>query len=193
MTALTPQAIAGQIAACDATIAALAGEAQRLALAATEGNAAAATRLASINAEIEATRGDRFILTQAQRAAEARALVADEAQQSRRREEHLIAAKAAGGRVVQAAEAIDAAIAAYTVAAEALAEAEADARTHARLAGDDLGSRAGRKGAVAHGAFLLARIVDGSARRRNDRSVTDVVSAAWAEYLQCPEGAENAA
>lgn len=183
---MTPSDIAAQVAALDGRLADLDAEAQRLALAATEGDADAAARLVAINAEMEAMRGDKFILMQACRAAEARAEVADEAEQARQRAAARDEAQGHVVRLLNAARRADAIVAELRAVAAEMADAEAAARDAARRAGGLLvDSRVGQRGAVAHAVGNITRTARGDVKVNTPvRPVADFVSAGWRHLIK---------
>ncbi len=185
-TMMTPAAIDAQIGACDAAIANLEHEAQQIALAATEGDATAAARLASINAEIEAMRGDRFILTQARRAAEARAAAQDDTAQAERRAADRQEAREHVTRLLEAARRADALVAQMTDVLADLAEAEASARAAANRTGGILnGTRIGQRGAAGHAVDLITRNAKGAIKTNTPaRGVEDFARAGWRELIK---------
>lgn len=186
MTTMTPADIDAQIGACDTAIANLEHEAQQIALAATEGDATAAARLASINAEIEAMRGDRFILTQARRAAEARVAVQDDEAQARQRAADREEARQHVTRLLAAARRADVLVQTMTEVLTDLAEAEAGARAAANRAGGILNdSRVGQRGAVNHAVDLITRSATGAIKTNTvTRSVADFANVGWRELME---------
>lgn len=180
----TSQIIDGQIATLDRNLQTLRGHAEGLSLDAVTGNRAAGDELARVNSEIAGLAADREVLVSARRRAVIlEADAADDAEIETRRS-HLASARTHAADAVKAAEAMDAAISAFVSAAAALDAAEKATRTSYRHAGQNPDGRVGRDGASAHGLFLLARIADGTAKRRNDKSVSALVAAAWAELLE---------
>ena len=180
----TSQMIDGQIAAVDRNLSSLRGHADALSLDAVTGSREAADELARIKAEISGLAADRDVLEAARRRAEVlEADASNDAQIEARRAARVEAVKHASV-ALKAAKDMDNAISAFVVAAAALNTAESETRRHLRLAGEKPEGRIGREGASAHGMFLLARIADGTARRRDDRTVAELVAIAWRELLQ---------
>jgi hypothetical protein len=186
MTMMTPDAVDAQIGACDAAIANLESEAQQIALAATEGDAAAAARLGSINAEIEAMRRDRHILTQGRRAAEARAAVQDDAAKVGQRAADRQEARGHVIRLLDAARRANALVWQIAEVLADLAEAEAGARAAANRAGGILNStRVGQHGAVGHAVDLITRSASGAIKINTvTRSVEDFARVGWRELIE---------
>lgn len=181
---LTSTIISGQIATLDRNLASLRAHADALSLDAVTGSREAAEELARIKAEIAGLIADREVLE----AARTRALIiegdaSEDAQIEARRAARADAAKCAA-EALKAAQDMDKAISAFVAAAAALGAAEGETRRHLRLAGQNSDGHVGRECASAHGMFLLARISDGTARRRNDRTVAELVGTAWRELLQ---------
>lgn len=183
---LTPNEIAAQIDALDRSMTDLGNRAADLALAAAEGDADAAARLAQINAEIEAMRGDRFILTQACRAAEARAEIADEAEQARQRAAARDEAQGHVVRLLNAARRADAIVAELRAVAAEMADAEAAARDAARRAGGLLvDSRVGQRGAVAHAVGNLTKTATGAVKVNTPvRPCAEFVTVGWRDLIE---------
>lgn len=179
----TSKSIAAQIANLDETVRAFQSQADGLALDAVTGNSEAATELAKLNARIAAGGADRVVLVAAQRKAAALEREASEDAADAERAEHRALARSHAASLVAAASSVDDAIAAYVSALALLGQEQTAVRQHVRLAGDDLGSRTGRHGAEAHATFLLARLADGTAIRRQDRTMAAFVAQAWFEYL----------
>lgn len=186
MTPMTPSDIAGQISACDATISALEREAQRLALAATEGDADAAARLAQVNDELASCRADRFVLVQAERAAEARAAAQDSADRARQRAADRQEALGHVTRLLDAARRADALVQQMAEVLADLAEAEASARVAANRAGGILNSvRVGQRGAVGHAVDLISRHANGAVKSNTvTRTVTEFSRVGWRELIE---------
>lgn len=186
MTPMTPSDIAGQISACDATISALEREAQRLALAATEGDADAAARLAQVNDELASCRADRFVLVQASRAAEARAAVQDSANRARQRAADRQEALGHVIRLLDAARRADALVQQMAEVLADLAEAEAGVRASANRAGGILnGTRVGQRGAVGHAVDLITRHANGAIKKNTSvRGVEDFARVGWRQLFE---------
>lgn len=183
---MTPAAIAGQIAALDATLADLERRCADLALAATEGDADAVAELAGLRADIELTKADRSILVAARRSAQEREAAQHDAARAEERAGHLADAKAAAGRLLASARRIDELIDAYRTEVAALVSAQAAVRFSYRAAGEPLHeARVGRANAEAHSAFLVQRVLDGSAEARQgrDKTMTALIETAWSELL----------
>jgi hypothetical protein len=179
----TSALIAKQITALDGALASLQDHAEALAFEAVGGNREVASELAKTNSQIAGAQQDRAVLLNAHRRAQELEAEAREAAEVENRALHRTHALSAAQEALSAALAMDEAIAAFTTASAALVAAEATLRHHVRLAGEEIGQRLGRKDAASHGDFLLARIADGSAGRRADRTVAELVGAAWREYL----------
>lgn len=180
----TSQMITGQLATLDANATALRARSDALALGAVTGDKSAAEELARIKSEIAGLVADREVLVAAKRRAEVLEADADEDAGIEDRRAHRAEAQKSAAAALAAARDMDAAIAAFVAAAAALDAAEKATRDHVRLAGDTPDGRVGRKDAAGHGHFLIARVVDGTAKRRNDRTVAELVGAAWQEYLE---------
>ena len=184
MTPMTPAAIDAALVSLDLTLAELQSKAADLALAATEGEAAAVAGLAGVRSEIQLTLGDREILAAAHRAAQSRASAHDIAKQAEARAGHLADARTSAGRLLACADRIDALVADFQTAVADLAVAQSALRFSVRASGDPLlDARLGRASSQSHAAFLMLHAVNGSAAGRNDRSMHDLISVAWAEYL----------
>lgn len=179
----TSALIAKQITALDGALASLQDHAEELAFAAVGGNREVASELAKTNAEIAAAQQDRAVLLNARRRVQELEAEAEAAAAAENRALHRAEATTAAQEALSAARDMDTAIADFTAASAALVAAEGDLRHHVRLCGDDIGPRLGRKDAASHGHFLLARIADGSAGRRTDKTVAELVQTAWREYL----------
>ena len=185
MSRLPPAQIAGQIKALDATLIDLEARATQLALAATEGDPAAVAELAGLRAEVEATKGDRSILHAARRAAAEREAAQREAQKAEERAANLADARGHGAALLASARRIDDLIDAYRTEIAALVSAQSALRFSYRSAGEPLNdARVGRAGAEAHAAFLISRVLDGSAGARQDKSMADLIATGWAELLE---------
>ena len=183
---LIPAQIADQIAALDATLADLQARAEELALGAVEADPAAIKELASVRAEMELVNGDRSILIAARRAAVERAAVQDAAAREAERAGHLADAKAAADRLLASARRIDELISAYRTEIAALVSAQAAVRFSYRAAGEPLQEgRVGRANAENHAAFLVQRVLDGSAKARQgrDKTMIALIETAWSELL----------
>jgi hypothetical protein len=184
-TPMTTQKIDQALASLDLTLTELEIKAASLSLAATEGDADAVAALAGVRSEIELTRGDRTILASARRAAQDRAKAQDAAAQAEARTRHLADARASAAMLLACAGRIDALVADFQTAIADLAVEQASLRASVRAAGDALlDTRVGRASSENHAAFLMSRAVDRSAAGRNDKSMQDLISVAWAEYLE---------
>ncbi|MCZ8133436.1 MAG: hypothetical protein O9248_00145 [Rhodobacteraceae bacterium] len=182
---MTPELIAGQIAALDATLIDLERRAAELALAATEGDPVAVAELAGLRAEMEAVKGDRSFLVAARRAAQEREAAQHEALKADERAKHMGDAKAAAAVLLGHARRIDDLVAAFHAEIAALVSVQAAVRFSYRAAGEPLqDARVGRANAQAHAAFLMSRVLDGSAGARQDKSMTDLIETAWSELLE---------
>lgn len=186
MTKLSPADIGEQIAALDATIERLNRRAADLSLGAVEGIPAAVRDLQSVNDEIALIQNDRRVLVNAQRAAQDREAAQHDAVKAEERAGHLADAKAAAGRLLASARRIDELIDAYRTEIAALVSAQAAVRFSYRAAGEPLqDARVGRANAEAHSAFLVQRVLDGSAEARQgrDKTMTTLIETAWSELL----------
>ena len=184
---MTPSAIAGQIAALDATLIDLESRCADLALGACEGDPDAVAELAGLRADIELTKADRSILIAARRAAQEREAAQNDAAKAEERAGHLADAKAAAGRLLASARRIDELIGAYRTEIAALVSAQAAVRFSYRAAGEPLQeARVGRANAENHAAFLVQRVLDGSAEARQgrDKTMTALIETAWAELIE---------
>lgn len=176
--------ISVQIAGVDASVASLQDHAEALSLEAVSGNRAAADELARVKSEVAGLLADREVLVSARKRAIVLENDAAEDAKIEDRRAHLLEARNHAAAALMAAQAMDNAIAAFVAASTDLNAAEQATRQHLRLAGENPDGHIGRHGAAAHGTFLLSRIADGTAKRRHDRTVSELVSSAWAEYLE---------
>lgn len=186
MTTLSPDEISERIEALDTKLRTLDDETATSALAAAEGDAVAASRLAEIMDERRLTAADREILVQARTAARWRSYAAADQANEETRAQHRADAVDHLRDLEKLAGEADRLIEQFQRLRAAINAKEDELRTSARGAGISInGPRLGMRGAAAHLSDSLKRFADGTVKSNTvPRSISDFVASGWVDLQQ---------